>query len=144
MAFRAVRHSARALLRTQAMRSSTRGATRLEIILITTFTAVVASVGLWFFSDSAGSSERAAAIVDAEKLLSAAAEWKKQHQTKGCPSFSQLRRDQTVPVGARADDPWGGRYRIACGANEVRVHSAGGDGRFKTEDDISISASWTS
>jgi hypothetical protein len=122
-----------------------RGATKFEIALITSFTAVVAGVALWFFSDSAGSSQRAAAIVDAERLLSAATEWKKQHEsTRGCPSYTQLRQDDTVPASASADDPWGGRYRIACGKSEVQVRSAGGDGRFKTDDDIAVSATWRS
>lgn len=69
-------------------------------------------------------------------VLDAASDWKRGHAQTGCPSITQLQRDEVLSRSARAEDPWGNRFRILCTSDEIQVRSAGGDGRFETADDI--------
>lgn len=59
----------------------------------------------------------------------------------GCPTISSLKRDQRLGPNAQASDAWGGRFRVQCSGDEVRVLSAGPDGRFNSKDDVRASRS---
>ena len=54
----------------------------------------------------------------------------------GCPTISSLKRDQRLGPNAAASDAWGSRFRVQCSSDEVRVLSAGPDGRFNSKDDV--------
>ncbi len=73
-------------------------------------------------------------------MLSAATDWKREHLERGCPSITQLQQSSLLEATARAEDPWGQRYRIRCESGEVQVRSAGKDGKFETADDITLAA----
>lgn len=84
------------------------------------------------------------AVATAKRLVTAASEWKREHGEIGCPTLSQLIHDRAWAPSERADDPWGGRFLIQCSEHEVRVQSAGSDGKFETADDIAVGAPWNS
>jgi hypothetical protein len=73
---------------------------------------------------------------DARVILDAAVNWRRQNALLGCPTISQLIQDRFLTKSARADDPWGRRYRIRCSADEVHVESLGKDGVPASDDDI--------
>jgi hypothetical protein len=112
----------------------------LELMVAGTFIAVSALgwVGWKTYSAEAGGEELARQRGRA--VLSAAADWKRDHVEPGCPSITQLQRASLLAQTARAEDPWGQRYRIVCVDNRVQVLSAGRDGRFETADDIALAA----
>jgi hypothetical protein len=108
--------------------------------------AVAASLlvgGMWLTSEQRTDDEQAARGT-AERLLSAASEWKRATTIKGCPTVSQLLLDRQIDKHAAADDPWGSRYRIQCTPEAVQVRSAGADREFQTSDDITLSQDWRS
>ncbi|MEM9068197.1 MAG: hypothetical protein AAGE52_06805 [Myxococcota bacterium] len=53
----------------------------------------------------------------------------------GCPSLADL-RGAYLDVHARVEDPWGRPYRVACHGERPVGASAGPDGVFGTEDDL--------
>lgn len=55
---------------------------------------------------------------------------------EGCPSVQQLIEEKEVKM-EDPTDPWGNEYEIECNGDEISVRSAGADGEFETEDDVS-------
>jgi hypothetical protein len=127
------------------MQRRTRGfvVSRGQLTLTVASVVALLTVGGWWLGSRADGHAAATAHSQAEQLLTAASAWKREH-SGGCPSVSQLKVDRLIERRAASDDPWGGRYRIMCQDNEVQVRSAGGDGRFRTDDDISLAADWKS
>lgn len=127
-------------LRPLRARRNARGLTRFELLLgVSALGVTGAFVGAWQLAGATTNSH-----VEAEKrgkaVLSAASDWKRTHAQTGCPSITQLQRDDVLDRKARAEDPWGQRYRILCTSDEIQVRSAGGDGLFETADDITLAA----
>jgi hypothetical protein len=119
-------------------RTAIRGITRFELLLGVSVVAVVSGlVGLWTVGEQ-GLNPQAEAEKRGKAVLTAASDWKRAHAQTGCPSITQLQRDEALDKAARAEDPWGKRYRILCTSDEIQVRSAGGDGRFETPDDITL------
>jgi hypothetical protein len=75
------------------------------------------------------------AKLEAEAVLQAAELLINTNDVDGCPSVEQLVERKKIDV-RKTDDPWGRPYHIACAVDEIRVVSAGKDGRFNTADDV--------
>jgi general secretion pathway protein G len=54
-----------------------------------------------------------------------------------CATMEQLIEDKAIDKSKATTDPWDRPYQIECDGTEVTVTSAGPDGEFGTEDDIS-------
>ncbi len=54
-----------------------------------------------------------------------------------CPSPQDLVDSQALQKGKDVTDAWGQDFSIKCDGNDAQVTSAGPDGQFGTEDDIS-------
>lgn len=120
------------------------GLTRLELLIGLAGLALTGAAVLAFVGGEAAESQKQEAVSTAKRLAGAASDWKKEHETAGCPSISQLLLDKHLTRKDRSDDPWGGRFRISCSEERVSVKSAGGDGRFETDDDIAVDSGWNS
>lgn len=100
---------------------------------------VLGGLAAWF-----GSTQHESAQLEAEdrarRLLGAATDWVREHGELGCPSVSQLIIDRHLSRRERTDDPWGGRFRIQCTDDGVRVLSAGSDGKLRTDDDVTLTS----
>ena len=57
--------------------------------------------------------------------------------SNGCPTVDDLIADGKLDEDTNTDDPWGLGYDIECRGDNVVVTSAGPDGEWDTEDDIS-------
>lgn len=125
-------------------RAANRGVTRFELMVGSAILAVVVGLGSWWLGSKAEDDAQAVARSKAAKLLTAASDWKRQHDIAGCPSVTQLLVDKNLRRGEATDDPWGGRFKISCEADRVQVRSAGGDQRFSTADDIELGVVWRS
>lgn len=114
--------------------------TRFELLLATAIigTGLLGLGGWKVYSSQAGGDDVARAR--GQQVLAAATDWKREHLERGCPSITQLRSESLLEASARAEDPWGQRFRIRCADGEVSVLSAGRDGRFETGDDITLVA----
>jgi hypothetical protein len=75
------------------------------------------------------------AKVGAEAVRQAAELFINTEDVDSCPSVEQLVAGKKIDP-KKTDDPWGRPYHVACMADELRVTSAGKDGRFYTPDDI--------
>jgi general secretion pathway protein G len=126
--------------RAQRRNAATRGITRFELMLaIGVLGAGMVTFGAWkVYASEAGGDE--AARQRGQHVLTAATDWKREHLEHGCPSITQLQQSDLLEATARAEDPWGQRYRIRCSSGEVQVRSAGKDGKFETADDITLAA----
>jgi general secretion pathway protein G len=75
------------------------------------------------------------AKVGAEAVRQAAELFINTEDVDECPSIDQLVAAKKIDA-RKTDDPWGQRYYVACVDDQIRVRSAGKDGRFYTPDDI--------
>jgi hypothetical protein len=121
-----------------AGRHTQRGVTRLELLLFGAASAIclIGFTGWKWYTAQSGVVELARER--GQVVLTAASDWKRDHLERGCPSITQLQRASLLESTARAEDPWGQRFQIRCLEGEVRVLSAGEDGRFETSDDIAL------
>jgi hypothetical protein len=77
------------------------------------------------------------AVRDAQRIRDAALEWREANP-QGCPTLTQLKHEHRLASEARTDDPWGGRFRLACSPSGVSVVSPGRDGTPGTDDDVKV------
>lgn len=75
------------------------------------------------------------AKVGAETVKQAAELLVNTEDIVGCPTIEQLVAHKKLDA-KKIDDPWGRPYHITCNDDDIRVTSAGKDGRFFTPDDI--------
>ncbi len=125
-------------------RASRRGVTRFELLLTVGATALVVSLGAWLNLGHATVDHESDARTRGKALLNAAEQWKREQSGPGCPSITQLKQESRLDATARAEDPWGERFRIRCTERELEVWSAGRDRRFDTSDDITLGSKPTS
>jgi hypothetical protein len=117
-----------------AKRSSARGVTLVELMATAALISLVAG-GFALLVGGKAEDSTEIAVKDAARIKRAADVWRTDNPS-GCPSISQLLRDGQLTEASRADDPWGGRYRLMCDGGDVRVISPGVDGRLSTSDDV--------
>ncbi|MCC6216067.1 MAG: hypothetical protein IT376_14470 [Polyangiaceae bacterium] len=115
-------------------RSSARGISRVEALAVGGAVLVAGLFGARLVVSSPGDAA-ARAHDDAATVALAASTWRAEHPGE-CPTLGVLERDGALPKGARAHDPWGGRFRVACSSSGVSVISAGPDGKAGTGDDL--------
>ena len=118
--------------------TSRRGVTVVELGLVVSLLAGVALAGALFVVPRMHADESSTALRDAQRIQRAASDWRKAHGG-GCPTLTQLQRDQELASESRTDDPWGERFRVICGDDEITVSSPGRDGKPNTDDDIRVS-----
>lgn len=114
-----------------------RGITVMELALGLSLCAVAAGAVALFALPGAAADDTDAAIRDAQRIREAAVEWRQEHPS-GCPTITQLKYERALPDDARDDDPWGSRYRLSCGGDEIEVLSPGRDRSLGTKDDIVV------
>jgi len=112
-----------------------RGVTAFELGALLSFVALVGGAVAVVVSPRLEADRRDRAQRDAERIQKAALEWRNEN-TSGCPSLTQLVKDQVLARESHAEDPWGGRFRVICREDGVSVSSAGRDGKANTDDDV--------
>jgi len=117
-----------------------RGVTVVEAAAIGTLLGGVALAAALFLVPRMHADESSAALRDAQRIQRAASDWCKVHGG-GCPTLTQLQRDRELERESRTDDPWGERYRVICGDDDITVSSPGRDGKLNTDDDIRVTRS---
>ncbi len=88
-------------------RAAARGVTRFELLLGLGAAAVAALVGVFVHVAEHGANPTQEAEKRGKIVLSAASDWKREHTQTGCPSITQLQRDEALDPTARAEDPLG-------------------------------------
>jgi general secretion pathway protein G len=119
-------------------RRGRRGVTAFELGALVSFVALVAGAAALIVSPRLEADRRERAERDAERIQKAALEWRRENGS-GCPTLTQLVKDQVLTRSSHTEDPWGGRFRVICGDDDVIVSSAGRDGKPNTEDDVQVS-----
>jgi len=118
-------------------RPSRRRFTWLELALGAGIALVLLTAAAALFAPRAAVDEADLALRDGQRILEAAVEWREQNP-KGCPTPSQLKHEHRLASDARTDDPWGGRYRVACSGDQIKVFSPGRDRKAGTPDDVTV------
>jgi hypothetical protein len=77
------------------------------------------------------------AIRTAQRIRGAAENWRREH-AEGCPTVSVLKHEAYLEAEADSADPWGQRFRLSCGEEDVTVTSPGQDGKPNTADDVKV------
>jgi len=114
-----------------------RGITWVEVSLAAGALALVGVASSFFYTSQASASETDAAFRDAQRIRNAVVEWRSDNQ-QGCPTLSQLMQEHRLDRKAQTEDPWGQRFRVECGGDEISVVSAGRDGKSGTADDVRV------
>lgn len=83
-------------------------------------------------------SRRQQAKTDLRTVLPVAEKWRVDHGASECPTLERLVNEKEISAGTKLTDPWDRRYEIWCEGEQLRVASAGPDGRFGTRDDIVV------
>ncbi len=121
-------------------RRSARGVTVFELSAVTATVTVLAIGAFAFIRPHFNAQAQDAARKDANKILNAAEEWRRENG-KGCPTISQLIYEKQLDESARTDDPWGERFRVRCSEDDLSVVSVGKDHKPGTPDDIHVGKS---
>lgn len=141
-------------------RSTQRGATLLEALIVLTFFGVVGSIVTLAVSSKArgkakaaigfadppppkapkhadlAAIERSSSELGAILLRSTARRWLDGRAESACPSIEDLIDDSAADPARQRHDAWGGAFEISCEGDEVQIHSAGPDRVRGTADDI--------
>jgi general secretion pathway protein G len=75
------------------------------------------------------------AEIGVHMIRQAAEAYRSTDDADGCPILERLVATKKLEA-RKVDDPWGRPYLVECTDDDVRVTSAGKDGRFFTTDDI--------
>jgi hypothetical protein len=81
---------------------------------------------------------RGAARTACNTIRQATMQWRAVNPLGRCPTVEDLKADRDLDTGFALRDPWGGRYEIRCGDDEIICSSPGPDRQRGTEDDIVI------
>ena len=103
------------------------------VLLLFAFTFSVVNASLGYRCEA----NIAQAEHDTSALKAVATEWREDHGGRECPTVAGLFRDKEISASSRLTDPWGFRYELRCDGATVYAMSAGPDGHFGTQDDIS-------
>lgn len=119
-------------------RRSVRGLTVVELAASIALVAVLVGGALLFVRPGLEADKTDSAMRDAMRIRDAALDWQEASSVGGCPTISQLQHEKHLSDDSRTDDPWGGRFRLECGREEIVVRSAGRDQKLGTADDIRV------
>lgn len=119
-------------------RKNSRGISLIEILVAVSIMSLVsAGVGFAVYNQMADAKKRLATM-HLRELRNVVLAWRERHGETQCPTVGQLLADGVLDETAKAEDPWGRRFRVECLEGRVRTVSAGPDKTDNTEDDISI------
>jgi hypothetical protein len=114
-----------------------RGLTVFEVAVLLVGGLLIGS-GVVLASSGADDRDRTEeAIRTAQRIRGAAESWRREH-AEGCPTVSVLKHEAYLEPEADGDDPWGQRFRLKCGDEDVTVTSPGQDGKPNTADDVRV------
>lgn len=114
-----------------------RGVTRFEVLTVIGVLAGAAVAAALVMTPRVEADRLHQAERDAVRIQKAAREWRRENGS-GCPTLTQLVKDQQLTRDTRTDDPWGDRFRVICSEQDVSVSSAGRDRVPNTTDDIRV------
>jgi hypothetical protein len=118
-------------------RAARRGVTLVEAGTVSTLAAVVGGGLILLLGSPSDARLREEAVRNANTIREAVQEWKDQDGV-GCPTLTQLQRDEHLGRDAATGDPWGNRFRIICEDGVVTIVGAGRDARLGTQDDVRV------
>lgn len=117
--------------------AGSRGLTVFEVVVGASALAIVA-LGLLAWMGPGSETEKSdEAVRTASTIGNAVDTWQKDNG-QNCPTISQLQHERYLSLSARAEDPWGNRFRIVCEGATVMVTSAGKDHEPRTPDDVEV------
>lgn len=124
-------------VRSSSHSAARRGVTVLELLLGVATCAVIALGYLLLVKPRGDAEELDTALQRAAKIHDAAEAWRRDNPS-GCPTLSTLVHDQHLSSDSDGEDPWGSRFRVRCGSEDITVVSPGKDGRAGTGDDVTV------
>ena len=122
-------------IRNNARRLRQEGMTLVEIMIVVIIMAMIATGVTVAVLPALGDAKGDLAQSNVGAIRAAA----EMHMLRGrdCPgSVDELIESTRLPNSTQVNDPWGTPYRIQCSGPNITVTSAGLDGEFDSEDDV--------
>ncbi len=123
-------------LNQETARRREEGMTLVEIMIVVIIMAMIATGVTVAVLPALGDAKSDLARSNVGAIKSAA----EMHLLRGrdCPgSVDELVEARRLPDSTETNDPWGTPYSVQCSGQNIVVTSAGEDGEFDTEDDVS-------
>jgi general secretion pathway protein G len=118
-------------------RAIERGVTLVEILIVLAIMTLISGGVVVAVIPQFNKAKIETTVNNARAIRDAVIRWKATGG-EGCPTVSQLVQDKQIDTAAKADDPWGSTYKIACTEDEVVVTSPGPDKKEGSSDDIAV------
>ncbi len=120
-------------------RGRVRGVTAVELLAGLGTVGVLALAATLLIVRSGANQDLSQAQADAGRILEATKAWHEEHAEEGgCPTVSVLVHESILGEEVPTADPWGGKFRVQCDGDRLRVRSAGPDRRAGTHDDLEV------
>ena len=115
----------------------TRPVLHLLLFTVIALTPITLVLGVAVLPTCACSSRIEDARTDAQSIRGGVEMYLAQYPSARCPCVHDLVEERILGARPRTRDPWDHDFHVECRGEDVTVTSAGPDGRFGTEDDVS-------
>ena len=133
---RARRRRSRARCVTLSRRSTSRGVTLVEVLIVVAILSLIAGGVAIFAIPQFKKAQVDTAKTDTKTLLNVIDGWRVTHSGTDCPTVEALKTDKSLKADQNINDPWGHPYEIICSGEGDAVTSWGPDGKKGNEDDV--------
>ncbi len=122
---------------TMRRRCASRGVTLIEVMVVVVILGLIAAATAVAVFPNLMKGQEAMTLINARVIRTAAQQWRSQHGD-GCPTTSQLRKEDILDRGTKTTDAWDAPFNIVCEETGTTVLSAGRDRQEGTKDDIRV------
>ncbi len=129
-----------AALSARASRSSARGVTLVEVMIVVVILGLIAGGVAVAVFPKLKEAQVKTTRTSAMELRGAAEIWRGAHASDECPTPEQLKAEKAINSASKLTDAWDDPFKIACEDDETIVTSMGPDKKEGTQDDIRVPA----
>ena len=119
-------------------KSTRRGVTLVEVLIVVAIIAMVAGGVAVFALPKYKEAQIKNAETGARIVRTAIQQWQAANNETSCPTMSQLVQEKQLDPGQSTKDSWNQDYTLTCTDDEVIISSNGPDKKKGTKDDIMV------
>ena len=126
------------ILKRLRARSTSRGVTLVEVLIVVAIIAMVAGGVAVFALPKYKEAQIKNAETGARIVRTAVQQWQAANNETSCPTMSQLVQEKQLDPGQSTNDSWNQPFTLTCTDDEVIISSSGPDKKKGTKDDIVV------